>query len=78
MVTVCICSKLKTSWKSDVFTNKVGKNSWYFVGIFNKTIILLGLVGYEMIIANSYSTRTREIINVKYDLETLGFSKYWN
>ena len=25
----------------------------YFVGVFNKTIILLALVGYEMIIANS-------------------------
>ena len=28
-------------------------NFLYFVGIFNKTIILLALVGYEMIIANS-------------------------
>ena len=32
---------------------KVGKNSRYFVGVFNKTIIPLALVGYEMIIANS-------------------------
>ena len=53
MVTVHICSKLKTSWKLVVFTNKVGKNSWYFVGVFNKIIIPLVLVGYEMIIANS-------------------------
>ena len=53
MVTVRVYSKLKTSWKSDVFTNKVGKNSRYFVGVFNKTIIPLALVGYEMIIANS-------------------------
>ena len=45
--------KLKTSWKLDVFTNKVGKNSRYFVGIFDKTIIPLALVGYEMITANS-------------------------
>ena len=30
--------------------------------IFNKTIILHALVGYEMIIANSYPTRTRGII----------------
>ena len=32
---------------------KVGKNSWYFVGVFNnlKTIIPLMLVGYGMIIA---------------------------
>ena len=52
MVTVRVCSKLKTSWKSVVFTNKVGKNSRYFVGVFNKTIILLALVGYEMIIGN--------------------------
>ena len=52
MVTVRVCSKLKTSWKSVGFTNKAGKNSRYFVGIFNKTIIPLALVGYEMIIAN--------------------------
>ena len=32
---------------------KVGKNSRYFVGVFNKTILALALVGYEMIIANS-------------------------
>ena len=46
--------KIKTSWKSVVFTNKVGKNSRYcFVGVFDKTIILLAFVGYEMIIAIS-------------------------
>ena len=33
------------------FTNKVGKNSRYFVGVFNETIIPLALIGYEMIIA---------------------------
>ena len=38
--------------KSVVFTNKVGKNSPYFVGVFNKTMILLALVGFEIIIAN--------------------------
>ena len=43
----------KTSCKSVVFTNKVGKNSRYFVGVFNKTIIPLALVGCKMIIANS-------------------------
>ena len=32
MVTVRVCSKLKTCWKSVVFANKVGKNSRYFVG----------------------------------------------
>ena len=53
MVTVRLCSKSKTSWKSVVFTNKVEKNSRYFVGVFNKTIILLALVRYEMIIGNS-------------------------
>ena len=37
-----------------VFTNKVGKNSQYFVGIFSEAIIPLALVGYVMIIANSY------------------------
>ena len=47
MITIRVC------WKSIVFANKVGKNSRYFVGIFNKTIIPLVLVGYEMIIANS-------------------------
>ena len=30
--------------------------------IFNKTILLHALLGYEMIIANSYPTRTRGII----------------
>ena len=53
MVTIRVCSKLKTSWKSVIFTNKVGKNSKYFVAVFNKTIIPLALVEYEMIIANS-------------------------
>ena len=42
--------------------NKVWKNFRYFVGVFNKTIIPLALVGYEMIIANSYPTRARGII----------------
>ena len=59
------CTRLlkikKKILRSVVFTNKVGKNSRYFVGFFNKTITL-ALVGYEMIIANSYPTRTRGII----------------
>ena len=38
---------------SVVLTNKVKTNSRYFVGVFSKTIILLALVGYEIIIANS-------------------------
>ena len=59
-----IKNKMKVGW----FTNKVGKNSQYFVGVFNKIIIPLALVGYEMIIANSaattisYPTRPRGII----------------
>ena len=58
-----IVSHISQKWKSSglvtvrvksvVFTNKVGKNSPYCVGVFNKTIILLALVGYEIIIANS-------------------------
>ena len=57
MVTVRVYSKLNTSWKSFDFTNKVGKNSRYFVGVFNETIIPLALVGYEMIIAKLGATR---------------------
>ena len=44
--------KIKNKLKIGCFTNKVGKNSRYFVGVFIKTIIPLALVGYEMIIAN--------------------------
>ena len=50
MVTVHVCSKLKQAENLVVFTNKVGKNSRYFVGVFSP----LAVVGYEMIIANSY------------------------
>ena len=46
MVTVRFSSKLKTSWKSVVFTNKVGENSRYHVAVFNKTIIPLAIVEY--------------------------------
>ena len=41
MITVRVRSKLKTSGESVVFTNTVGKNSRYFVDIFNKAIIPL-------------------------------------
>ena len=44
-----IKNKMKISW----FTNKVGKVTRYFVGVFNRIIIPLALVGYEMIIENS-------------------------
>ena len=33
------------------------------MGVFNKTIFPLELVGYEIIIANSYPTRNRGIID---------------
>ena len=59
MVTVCVCSKLKTSLKLVVFSNKVWKNSQYFVGVF---VFPLTLNGCVMILANSYPTRTRGII----------------
>ena len=50
-------SNLKISRKSVVFTNKVGRNSRYFVGVVNKTVISQAHVGYEMIIATSYIQR---------------------
>ena len=71
MVTVHVCSKLKTSWKLVVFTNKVGKNSRYFVGIFRETIIPLALVGYVMVIANSYPMALVEWF-VKYGMLAIG------
>ena len=64
----CSCTRLlkiiiiiKKKLKIGCFNklNKVKKNSRYFVGVFNKTIFPLALVGYEMIIANSYPTSTR-------------------
>ena len=45
--------KIENKLKSVVFTNTVRKNSRYFVGVSNKTVISLALVGYEMIIATS-------------------------
>ena len=45
--------KIKNEQKICCFTNKVRKNSRYFVGVFNEIIIPLTLVGSEMIIANS-------------------------
>ena len=44
--------KIKKELKIGCFTNKVRKNSWYFVDVFNKIIIPLALVGYEMIIVH--------------------------
>ena len=45
--------KMKNKMEIGWFTNKVGKNSQYFVGVFNRIIIQLALVGYDMIIANT-------------------------
>ena len=45
--------KTKNKLKKVLFANKVGKNAPYFVGVFNKTIIPLMLVVYDMIIATS-------------------------
>ena len=39
------CSQTSSSWKLPI-----GKNYWYFVDIFNKIIISLAPVGYEMAI----------------------------
>ena len=86
VVTVHVCSKLKTNQKSVVFTNKAGKNSRYFVEVFNKTIISLAFVGYEMIIVNSapcaswlptisYPTRTCGIIVNYYSFKI--FPRFW-
>ena len=47
-----------------------------FVGVFYKTIIPLALVGYEMIIAISYPTRTRGIIvNYKSYIKLLPYCR---
>ena len=57
------CEKRKSLVFSGLFLqNKVGAIHRDFVGVFNKTTIPLALVGYEMIIANSYPTRTRGVI----------------
>ena len=39
---------IKNKLKIGFFTNKVRKNSQYFVGLFNKTILPLALVGMDM------------------------------
>ena len=57
--------KIKNKLKIVDFTNKVVKNSQYFVSAFKKTFIPLALVGYEMLIAKSYPTPARGI-TVKY------------
>ena len=54
-----------------VLTNKVKTNSRYFVGVFSKTITLLALVGYEIIIANS-SLRAWLATTISSHTRTLG------
>ena len=67
------CTRLLKIKNKFVFPSEVGKSSRYFVGVFNKTIISLALVGYQTVIAISalhaslpptisYTTRTRGII----------------
>ena len=43
-------------------------------GVVNETIILLGLIRHEMIVANSYPTRAAEII-VNYSLKKNMFAR---
>ena len=57
--------KNKNKLKIGCFYKYIGKNSRYFVGVFDKTIIPLVLIGYEMIIANLYPMCSGGII-VKY------------
>ena len=80
MITVRVCSKLKTSWKSVVFTNKVGKNSRYFVGVFSKTIIPLVIANWalhaSLAIYHLIYNATRGII-VKFSLQTKRHLKLW-
>ena len=45
--------QIKNKLKIGCFKNKVGKNSLYFVSVFNNTIIPLAFVGYEMTIVNT-------------------------
>ena len=45
--------KFKNKLKLVIFTNKFGKNSRYFMGFLNKTIISIALVSYEMVIRAS-------------------------
>ena len=63
----CNCThllKIKNKLKSGFFTNKVRKNSQYFVGLSNETIIPLALVGMNMrwLSTISYPMSTRGII----------------
>ena len=57
--------KIKNKLRIGCFTNKVAKNSRYFVGIFNKTIIPLALMIWDAphwLSTTSYPTRSHGII----------------
>ena len=72
--------KTKNKLKKVLFANKVGKNAPYFVGVFNKTIIPLMLVVYEMIIATSAlcaSLAIYHLISGGERGETAVFAGYW-
>ena len=43
--------------------NKVRKNSRYFAGVFNKTIISLALVGHKMIMIKANSALRASLAN---------------
>ena len=60
--------KIKDKVKIGCFFKQSQDEFSIFCGVFNKTLILLTLVGYEMIIAISYPTPTRGII-VKYTVK---------
>ena len=76
MVTVRVCSKLKTSWKSVIFTNKVGKNALYFVDV--RLLLPIRRYASRLPTTISYLGRTRGII-VKYSQNKcdLYFSFVW-
>ena len=59
MVTVRVCSKLKTSWNRLFLQIKSGRILDILLAFLIKKNYSLRLVEYEMIKANSYPTRTR-------------------
>ena len=54
--------KIKNKMKMGWFTNKVGKNSRYFVGVFNRIIIPLALLVGSL--PSLYLTHTRGISGI--------------
>ena len=79
MVTVCICSKLKTSWERFFLQIKSGRNL-HILWVFLIKQIPLMLVGSEMIIANSVlcaSFAIYHLISGRERGETAVFAGYW-